>query len=174
MNNIQEMTDLLTKLKNSNIAEDIINLNDMYKNLAEKYSQLMEQNKILEEQLKKCNDMYSDLNKVSYVRSLSIELQNKNVLIKQLESQIEKQKINKISENDSIEKELEKARKREEEYKAYNFNINDYEDIDEFELIKYKKVYYLKNSNNSIYSILNNKPYLLVGTININGKVVLV
>ena len=73
-----------------------------------------------------------------------------------------------------IEKELEKARKREEEYKAYNFNINDYEDIDEFELIKYKKVYYLKNSNNSIYSILNNKPYLLVGTININGKVVLV
>jgi len=160
MSRIQEFTELLT------------NMSNMYENLEEKYNELTQQNKILEEKLKICNDMYSDLNKVSYVRSLSLELQNKNNIIKHLESQIEKQKINKIAEND-IEKDLDKTKILEEEFKNYIFNIDEYEEIDQYELIKYKSVYYLKDTNNNIFSILNNKPYLLVGTINSKGKVVL-
>jgi hypothetical protein len=168
MDNIIEITDILTRLSNSTIINDITILNDKYKKLEEKYAEVIKENKTLEEKLKFCNDQYSDLNKVSYVRSLSIELQSKNNLIKQLEAQINKQKTAKIPE-------IDKVKSKEEEFKTYEFNIDDYEELDCYELIKYKNIYYLKESTtNNVYNILNNKPYLHVGTINSKGKVVLV
>lgn len=164
MDNIQEITDILTKLYNNNILDGITDLNRKYIELDVKYNDLIHENKILQDKLKICNDQYSDLNKVSYVRSLSIELQNKNNIIKQLEGQIEKYKTNKP---------IEIVKSKEEEFKTYQFNEDEYEEIDEYELFKYKKVYYLKEiSNNNVYNILNNKPYTHVGSI-INGKVIL-
>jgi hypothetical protein len=164
MDNIQEITDILTKLYNNNILDGITDLNRKYIELDVKYNDLIHENKILQDKLKICNDQYSDLNKVSYVRSLSIELQNKNNIIKQLEAQIEKYKTNKP---------IEIVKSKEEEFKTYQFNEDEYEEIDEYELFKYKKVYYLKEiSNNNVYNILNNKPYTHVGSI-INGKVIL-
>lgn len=175
MNNINEITEILNKLYNSNIIEEIITLNDKYKQTILICQELEKENKILQEKLKICNDQYSDLNKVSYVRSLSVELQNKNNYIKQLESQIDKNRSIKQPDSNSIEKELEKMRARQEEYKAYKFNIDDYEESNEFDLVKYKNIYYLKDvSSNRVFSILNNKPYLLVGVINNKGKVELV
>ena len=174
MNNIQDFIKIITELQKSNIINDITSLSNKYLLLEENYNKLENDNKVLQDKLKICNDQYSDLNKVSYVRSLSIELQNKNNYIKQLENQIEKNKT-KQNENDSIEKELAKIKILDEEYKAYNFNIDDYEESNEYELIKYKNKYYLKSLElNNVYSILHNKPYLLVGTINSKGKVVLV
>jgi hypothetical protein len=179
MDNIIEITDLLTKLSNSNLIIDITSLNDKYKILEEKYSELLNVNKTLEDKLKICNDQYSDLNKVSYVRSLSVELQSKNNLIKQLESQLEKYKTKNNDNNHNKEEMNTNDSKKdkyskEEEFKTYEFNIDNYEEIDNYELIKYKNKYYLKDNNNNVYSILNNNPYLLVGTINNKGKVILV
>jgi hypothetical protein len=164
MNNIEEITDILTRLYNGKVLDSITELNSKYIELESKYNELAVENKTLHDKLKICNDQYSDLNKVSYVRSLSIELQNKNNIIKQLEAQIDKYKTTKPTEI---------IKSKEEEFKAYQFNEEDYEESDEYELIRYKKIYYLKElSNNNIYNILNNKPYTHVGAV-INGKVVL-
>ena len=168
MNNIQDFIKIITELQKSNIINDITSLSNKYLLLEENYNKLENDNKVLQDKLKICNDQYSDLNKVSYVRSLSIELQNKNNYIKQLEQQLEKYKINKQLDNKQLDN-------KEQEFKLYKFNINDFEENDEYELIKYKNNYYLKKIlNNDIYNILNNKPYTLVGSINDKGKVKLI
>ena len=178
MNNIQDFIKIITELQKSNIINDITSLSNKYLLLEENYNKLENDNKVLQDKLKICNDQYSDLNKVSYVRSLSIELQNKNNYIKQLEQQLEKYKINKQLDNKQLDnKQLDNKQldNKEQEFKLYKFNINDFEENNEYELIKYKNNYYLKKIlNNDIYNILNNKPYTLVGSINDKGKVKLI
>jgi len=54
----------------------------------------------------------------------------------------------------------------------YIFDINDFEEINGYELIQYKKKYYLRDlETNELYGILNNEPYTVVGLISSHGKV---
>ena len=54
-----------------------------------------------------------------------------------------------------------------------DFNIDKYEEIEDYELISYKKNYYLKNNLNEIYSIKKYKPYKSIGMVDSKGKIVL-
>ena len=43
-------------------------------------------------------------------------------------------------------------------------------EIDGYDIIKYKKVYYLVNDENKVFTIVNNKPDVIIGIL-VNGKV---
>jgi hypothetical protein len=61
---------------------------------------------------------------------------------------------------------MEKLKKKE----PVVFNPDAFEDINGYELITYKKQYYLRDmESNEIYSIENNKPLKVVGLLS-NGK----
>ena len=53
-----------------------------------------------------------------------------------------------------------------------NFNPEDFEDVNGFELLIYKKTYYLRDlETNELYDILNNKQNNVVGLVNSKGKI---
>ena len=52
------------------------------------------------------------------------------------------------------------------------FNVDDFEDINGFELTSYKKNYYLRDlETNELYDIVDNKPGKVIGLINSKGKI---
>ena len=135
----------------------IINYNEL--NL--KCVELETENNELKSKLQTSTDECSNLNKVSFVRSLSKEIDDKNKHIKMLESQLEKLK--------NIKKEVSIISNNEKQ--KNEFNEDEFNEIEGFELIMYKKNYYLKNTNNEIFNIVNYKPNVIVGTINSKGKI---
>ena len=53
-----------------------------------------------------------------------------------------------------------------------NFNPEDFEEVNGFELLIYKKTYYLRDlETNELYDILNNKQNNVVGLVNSKGKI---
>ena len=51
------------------------------------------------------------------------------------------------------------------------FNVDNFEDINGFELTSYKKNYYLRDlETNELYDIYNNKPGKIVGLLNSKGS----
>jgi len=148
-----DISDLLSQLKNVNFIDNLIELNNKYNNLLTTYEKLENENKELKVQIKTCMDECNNLNKVSYVKSLSSELTQKNLQIKQLETQLDKFKIKSIK-------------------KEFVFNEEEFTDIDGYELLIYKNIYYLKNEiTNDIYDIIDYKPLNKVGIINEKGKI---
>jgi len=135
----------------------IINYNEL--NL--KCVELETENNELKSKLQTSTDECSNLNKVSFVRSLSKEIDDKNKHIKMLESQLEKLK--------NIKKEVSIISNNEKQ--KNEFNEDEFNEIEGFELIMYKKNYYLKNINNEIFNIVNYKPDVIVGTINSKRKI---
>jgi hypothetical protein len=150
--------DLLNRLKENNFINSIQELYDNYIILQNDNNKLKDENKDLESKLNKCISEYSELNKVSCIRSLSNEITQKTQYIKQLESQIERmKKQNEIKIEQTVINE---------------FNEDEYNDIEGFELVKYKNIYYLKNINtNEIFNIVNYLPNKNVGIINSKGKI---
>jgi len=95
----------------------------------------------------------------------SVEKPVEKIVEKIIEKSVEKI-VEKIIEK-SVEKPVEKSIKKD-----IIFNPDDFEDINEYELITYKKKYYLRNlETNELYSIKNNKPEIVVGLITSSGKV---
>lgn len=138
-----------------------------YNELKIKCVELETANTELKSKLQTSTDECSNLNKVSFVRSLSKEIDDKNKHIKMLESQLEKLKnikkeVNTVSNDEH---------KSEHKSISNEFNEEEFNEIDGFELIMYKKNYYLKNTNNEIFNIINYKPNVIVGTINSKGKI---
>jgi predicted RNase H-like nuclease (RuvC/YqgF family) len=152
------ITDLLNRLKENNFINLIQELYDNHIILQNDNNKLKDENKDLESKLNKCISEYSELNKVSCIRSLSNEITQKTQYIKQLESQIERmKKQNEIKIEQTVINE---------------FNEDEYNDIEGFELVKYKNIYYLKNINtNEIFNIVNYLPNKNVGIINSKGKI---
>lgn len=136
-------------LNNHQLKNDNLKLTEINK-------ELLRKNNDLSAELLKCTDENTNLNKVSYVRSLSTELTNTKKYIEQLEAQLDKYKKLNTNINTNIN----------------TFDPDNYVDIDGYELIKYKKKYYLVHNNNQIYSILDYKPNTIVGSYN-NSKVTL-
>jgi hypothetical protein len=59
-----------------------------------------------------------------------------------------------------------------EEFRNDSFDPENFSEINGFELIMYKKKYYLRDlETNQLYDILDNKPHNIVGLYTINGKI---
>jgi hypothetical protein len=161
---------------------NIIKIIDFAK-LVDYVKDLEEENKILKFTLEntqkeleqKTNDL-SNLTKVSMVQNLNKQVNEKNNYIMILESQLEKYRnVSKKEEVSPVEDDTkykvstveEVLPKKEEE----EFNPDDFEEINGYELILYKKIYYLRDlETNELYNIVNNNPDKVVGFINNKGK----
>jgi hypothetical protein len=108
----------------------------------------------------KCEEL-KNFTKVSFVQALNKQLNDKNLIIQQLEKEILKLKI-KESDKQTIEfKEIK------------HFDPNHFEDINGYELTSYKKKYYLRDlETNELYNIVNNKPDKIIGLLSSKGKII--
>jgi hypothetical protein len=63
-------------------------------------------------------------------------------------------------------------KKKQKKVSNDNFNPEDFEEVNGFELLIYKKTYYLRDlETNELYDILNNKQNNVVGLVNSKGKI---
>jgi hypothetical protein len=77
-----------------------------------------------------------------------------------------KNNLTEDSSNTTNNKTIKNTSKTEE------IDVNDFEDINGFELIQYKKKYYLRDlETNELYNIVNNQPGVVIGLINSKGRV---
>jgi hypothetical protein len=81
------------------------------------------------------------------------------------------QKVNTpIETHDNINNEIKK--KKHKKVSNDDFNPEHFEDINGFELLLYKKTYYLRDlETNELYDIINNKQNNIVGLVNSKGKI---
>jgi len=73
-----------------------------------------------------------------------------------------------------VEIQIEKPKKKKNKKVSEDteFNPNDFEDVNGYELIVYKEKYYLRDlETNELYDIVNNQPNQVVGLINSKGRV---
>ena len=137
--------------------------------------------KILEEQLAKLKNIKNpDIeikNPDIEIKNPDIEIKNPDIEIKNPDIEIKNPDIKIKNPDIEIKNPDIKIKNPDIEIKKKNklldFNIDKYEDIEDYELISYKKNYYLKNNLNEIYSIKKYKPYKLIGMIDSKGKIVL-
>ncbi len=145
--------DLLNKI--NTLEEELSDKTKELDNFKNKYDHDM---KIKNDELKEKCDELNNLTKVSFVQSLNKQINDKNLIIQQLENQISKLKI---VEPKKSKKEIN-----------VEFNIDNFEDINGFELTSYKKNYYLRDlETNELYDIVNNKPGKIIGLLNSKGKI---
>ena len=174
---ISQVYSLSKKISNSNNFEtladtniDLLNkINTLEEELSDKTKELDDfKNKYdhdmkikNDELLLKCDEL-NNLTKVSFVQSLNKQINDKNLIIQQLENQISKLKTHQIKESIvETKKEVNSV-----------FNVENFEDINGFELTSYKKNYYLRDlETNELYDIVDNKPGKVIGLINSKGKI---
>jgi hypothetical protein len=210
IHNLQAFAKLIKTLDFSQFAEDYnditeanINMTDKIKKLESMNMKLTETNtklnselETLTEKLQIKTDDVTNLTKVSIVQTLSKQVNEKDNMIRILESQLEKYKNKKVeTENVSeveekpkkikeevvveekpkkIKEEVvveEKPKKSAKEEIVNDFDPDNFEEINGFELMMYKKKYYLRDlETNELYSIMNNVQDKVVGFINSSGK----
>lgn len=172
-------------------------LYEEYVNLQNKVDLLMNQNiKLTKElndknkELQTKNEELCNLTKVSYIQSISKQLTEKDTHISQLENQINKLRkmveqvkpLEEFKESVDEAKPLEEVKESVEEVKpleeqvnvqgSIEFDPDNFDEIEGYELIMYKKNYYLKNINKlTVYTIIDNNIGDKVGIINSSGKV---
>jgi predicted RNase H-like nuclease (RuvC/YqgF family) len=169
------LIDKLSKCNLNNIIEVINNMEKSIASLTESNLSLQKENMSLKKELESKKDEYDNMNKVSYTRSLSKELTEKKNLITILENQLEKYKnINKSipTESESMTESMKEPIKKPMEKPMKEYDEDTFEEIEDYELIFYKDIYYLRHNNSKdIYSILNNKVNTKVGSSNSKGKI---
>jgi len=158
--------------------------------LKKKYNQDIEEleNKISlqNNMIKEKSDDVTNLTKVSIVQSLNKQISEKDNMIKILESQLEKFKNKKEVEETKPKKEAdvelikETKPKKEADVELVQqakpkkddiFDPEEFDEINGYELLMYKKKYYLRDlETNELYNINDNKPNIVVGYIGTNGK----
>ena len=139
------------------------------------------------------NNEISNFSKVSSIVSANKELNENKQYIKLLEGQIEKLKKSKITVQETSNKteklvqdkteilvqnkteiqvqyKTSKSEKLVQEIiKENDFDIDQFEEINGYDLVQYKKKYYLRDlETNEIYNIYNNKPKTIVGLMSNN------
>ena len=162
----------------------------MIHELKKKYNQDIEEleNKISlqNNMIKEKSDDVTNLTKVSIVQSLNKQISEKDNMIKILESQLEKFKNKKEVEETKPKKEAdvelikETKPKKEADVELVQqakpkkddiFDPEEFDEINGYELLMYKKKYYLRDlETNELYNINDNKPNIVVGYIGTNGK----
>jgi hypothetical protein len=120
----------------------------------------------MEQEMKQQRDELTNMSKVSMIQSINKQLDEKINYIKILESQLDKLRPKK-SEPIEAPREPPIEAPREAPFDPDNF-----EEINGYELLVYKKNYYLRDlETDELYSIQDNKPNKVVGLINNKGKV---
>ena len=120
----------------------------------------------MEYEMKQQRDELTNMSKVSMIQSINKQLDEKISYIKILESQLDKLRPKK---SEPIEAPREAPR---EEPREIAFDPDNFEEINGYELLVYKKIYYLRDlETDELYSIQDNKPNKVVGLINNKGKV---
>ena len=118
----------------------------------------------MEQEMKQQRDELTNMSKVSMIQSINKQLDEKISYIKILESQLDKLRVKK-----QIEPAPEVAR---DVPITTSFDPEEFEEINGYELLVYKKNYYLRDlETDELYSIQSNKPNKVVGLINNKGKV---
>jgi hypothetical protein len=143
------------------LALDMNNYEELYqeniklkKDLEDKTNQY----NIMEKEMKQQREELTNMSKVSMIQSINKQLDEKNNYIKILESQLDKLKTKKT---EPLELSNEVV-----------FDPESFEEINGYELLVYKKNYYLRDlETDELYSIMYNKPAKVVGLINNKGKV---
>lgn len=186
-NRVEELETL-----NNELTNELEQKNKELDNFKNKYNSDIS---IKNNELKDKTEEISRFTKISLIQQMDKQLQDKINYIKILESQLEKYKNPKPSvspklfetlteSNPVIELDSEpveeqpkkkKLKNNEEQDESTNediFNPDEFEDINGFELIVYKKKYYLRDlETNEIYGIKDNQPDEIVGLINSKGRV---
>lgn len=173
MNDLKQLSELVSqiyhlsnKINNSgfenlaNTNSDLLNkINFLEDELSNKNKELDDFKNKYDQDIKIKNEELINLTKVSFVQSLNKQLNDKNLIIQQLENQINKLKI--IQPKEHVIK-----------TKSNDFNPDCFEDINGFELTIYKKNYYLRDlETNELYNIVDNKPGQIIGLLNSKGKI---
>lgn len=157
-----EMEENNKRLKSENIR--------MKKELQERDSIINTMSDKYASELKQKNDEIVNLTKVSMLQSVNKQLNEKTNYIQILEGQLEKLRTKqdiKVHEEPETSVSQEKEEVEEEE----EFDPDNLEDINGFELLVYKKNYYFRDlETNELYDIDDNKPGKIVGLINSKGK----
>ena len=189
MEQIEELLELIEKSKN--IVENLELISELE---AVKLENIKLRNdiNIMEEKLKQKTDDMSNLTKVSMIQSINKQLNEKNNYITILEGQLEKFKNTKIrveqnvipekkskveealpEKKSKVEEALPEKKSKVEEALPEKelFDSDNFEEINGYELICYKKKYYLRDlETNELYDIINNMPNKVVGLISSSGK----
>lgn len=177
MNNVLEFNELFLQLNN---VLQKINLVDLVNNLNKLTQQNLDyknENNKLKEELKQKDDELKNLTKVSMIQNINKQLREKDNLISILEEQLKKKKIDiQTTNTEQVHNYKQscnlKVKNENIEKEDFDFNPDLFNDINGYELIMYKKKYYLKDmETNEIYDILNNQPNKVIGLINLNGKI---
>jgi hypothetical protein len=104
-----------------------------------------------------------------------IEESNEGVVIEENNGETVIEESNEgvvIEENNGETVIEEKPKKKKKEKQPKPFDPNDFEDVNGYELISYKKNYYLRDlETNELYNIIDNNPREIVGLLNSKGKV---
>jgi hypothetical protein len=150
-------TDLLSKIET--LEEELLNKTKELDDFKNKYDHDM---RIKNNELKEKCDELNNLTKVSFVQSLNKQINDKNLIIQKLENQISKLKTFQNKEPVvEIKKEIN-----------IEFDVDNFEDVNGFELTIYKKKYYLRDlETNELYDIVDNKPGKIIGLLNSKGKI---
>lgn len=161
------------------LLNEVERKDEMIHELKKKYNQDIEK---LENMIKEKSDDVTNLTKVSIVQSLNKQISEKDNMIKILESQLEKFKNKKEAEEQvqqvkELVKEIKPKKPVEQQVqetitkKDDIFDPEEFDEINGYELMMYKKKYYLRDlETNELYNIMNNKPNIVMGYIGTNGK----
>jgi hypothetical protein len=157
------------------LLNEVERKDEMIHELKKKYNQDIEK---LENMIKEKSDDVTNLTKVSIVQSLNKQISEKDNMIKILESQLEKFKNKKEAEEQVQPVKETKTKKPVEQQvqetitkKEDIFDPEEFDEINGYELMMYKKKYYLRDlETNELYNIMNNKPNIVMGYIGTNGK----
>ena len=176
------MCDYFLQIKNilDNLEKDFYNLKNENISLKNALSIIQEeqinQNKVsyILAKDKELNDVKNQLKyyEKKYGQNKQVELpeqaESNNLILQNVEKKnINIEKKNKIS----ISLNIEKKDITSENIEDYIFVPDTFEEINDYELLKYKKKYYLRNlETNEIYNIYENKPYSVVGLMT-HGKI---
>ena len=153
MEQIEELLELIEKTKH--IVENL--------QLISELETVKEENTRLRNEIKQKTDDMSNLTKVSMIQSINKQLNEKNNYITILEGQLEKLK--------NIKPKVETITEKPKEQVMKAFDPDNFEEINGYELICYKKKYYLRDlETNELYDIDNNMPNKVVGLISSSGK----
>lgn len=190
---MEEIQELYQNINHLNKIISDVNLIELYSELEESNKRLKSENIRMKKELhdrdsiinmmsekytselKQKNDEIVNLTKVSMLQSVNKQLNEKTNYIQILEGQLEKLRIKqdiKVQESEP-EPELEKEPEQEpvKEVEEEEFDPDNLEDINGFELLVYKKNYYFRDlETNELYDIDDNKPGKIVGLINSKGK----
>ena len=127
---------------------------------------------IMEQEMKQQREELNNMSKVSMIQSINKQLEEKISYIKILESQLDKLRIKKpIEPIPEVHYEPPQEVSPDVTYEEF-FDPDEFEEINGYELLVYKKNYYLRDlETDELYSIQSNKPRRVVGLINNKGKI---